>query len=326
MDTGAFRLIDSVSGILNPSFLTISAQKNCLYVVSENGDSEGSVVSYRIDPSTGALKYENEQPSFGISPCHVQLDSLDNSLMIANYSSGTIAAYSIGGNGRLGPVSQVLNHNDLFDKRGATESHPHSIHYSQSDRYLIVPDLGLDSIFIYKLDEQKSTYSQYKEVQLAKGSGPRHFTIHPNRKFAYVINELNSTITAFNYDEQAGDLIPIQTIATLPTAFKEWNACADIHISPDGLFIYASNRGHNSIALFAIDLDTGLLEERGHQTTKGAIPRNFAIDPTGKYLLVANQETNQVVCFKLNRATGELVDMNQQIEVASPVCIKLYKP
>jgi 6-phosphogluconolactonase len=155
IDTGAFRLIDSVSGILNPSFLTISAQNNCLYAVSENGDSEGSVVCYRIDSRTGALKYENEQPSFGKSPCHVQLNSIDNSMMLSNYSSGTIAAYPIGSNGWIGPASQVVNHNELFDKRGTADSHPHSIHYSKSDRYVIVPDLGLDSIFIYKLDELK---------------------------------------------------------------------------------------------------------------------------------------------------------------------------
>jgi 6-phosphogluconolactonase len=326
MDTGALRLIDGIGGIENPSFLTLNSQQNCLYAVSESSDLEGSVICYHIDASNGALKYLNEQPSFGMSPCHVELDSLDSHMMIANYSSGTMASYPIGHNGEIGPSSQVINHNTGLEIKRSSDSHPHSINYSRLNRFVIVPDLGLDSIFIYKRDDQEAEYTLHKEVQLTKGSGPRHFTIHPNRRFAYVINELDSTITAFHYNEHAGDLSAIQTISTLPKAFKAWNACADIHLSSDGLFIYASNRGHNSIAVFAVQTETGLLEVRGYQSTKGAIPRNFAIDPTGKYMLVANQETNQIVCFGLNKETGALVDMNQQIEIASPVCIKWYKP
>ena len=194
-----------------------------------------------------------------------------------------------------------------------------------SNRYAFVADLGLDKIMIYKLDTDSGKLSSNDEpwVKLKPGAGPRHFTFHPNAKYAYVINEMNSTITAFSYDESRGALSEIQTVPTLPEDFSGRNSCADIHVSPSGKYLYGSNRGHNSIVIFSIDAQTGKLTFVGHEPTQGESPRNFAVDPTGTFLLAENQRSNNIVTFRIDSQTGELSSTGNVIEIPSPVCIKM---
>jgi 6-phosphogluconolactonase len=328
--TGALTLVTKATGIVNPSFLTIDPQQRNLYAVSEvqkSDDQPGGLVSaYAIDAQTGALTYLNQQTTRGTDPCHLSVEKTGQYLMVANYSSGSLAMYPILEDGPLGAMSDFVQHEgSSIDPRRQQGPHAHSIMIDPANRYAFVPDLGIDKVMIYQLDltNGKLLPNQQPFVQVKPGAGPRHFDFHPSRQYAYVINELGSTVTAFTYDEERGALKEIQTISTLPSDFTGTSHTADVHVHPSGKFLYGSNRGHDSIAIFTIDAATGKLTATGHESTQGKTPRNFAIDPTGNFLLAANQSTDTIVTFRIDQASGQLTATGSVAQVPTPVCLKL---
>jgi 6-phosphogluconolactonase len=327
--TGEIILRGETKGVDNPSFLAIDASNRFLFAVNEvsetNGNPGGSVSSFVINPENGKLKFINLQPTLGDSPCHISIDRTGRFLLITNYTGGNIIVLPILDGGSIGKNVEFIQHEGHSINADRQESpHPHSINLSPDNRYVFVPDLGLDKILVYKLDQEtgKLSSKDIPYVSLKPGAGPRHFTFHPNGKFAYVINELDSTVTAFQYKPAKGKLKEIQNITTLPEDFKGVSNCADVHVHPDGEFLYGSNRGHNSIAIFNIDPLKGKLKPNGYTSTEGDIPRNFAIDPSGQFILAANQNSNSIYSFRINAETGELIPTGYMIEIPKPVCIK----
>jgi 6-phosphogluconolactonase len=334
LDTKSGEIILRVEtrGIDNPAFLAIDNSNRFLFAVNEvseiNGNPGGSVSSFSIDPGNGRLSFINLQPTLGESPCHISIDRTGKFLLITNYSGGNIIVFPIMEEGTIGKNVDFIQHKGHSINPDRQESpHPHSILLSPDNRFVFVPDLGMDKILIYKLDQEtgKLCPNNFPYISLKPGAGPRHFTFHPDGKFAYVINELDSTITAFRYKSDKGKLKEIQTITTLPDNFTGVSYCADIHVHPNGKYLYGSNRGHNSIACFIIDPSKGKLEQKGFTSTQGDFPRNFAIDPSGQYLLAANQRSNNIVSLRINNETGELSPTGYSIEISQPVCIKFLK-
>jgi len=330
LSSGKLTLIKTVKDLVNPCFLAIDPQYSYLYSIDEVRKSDdsrrGAVSAFSINRKTGDLTFINKQPVKGPAPCHLTVDNTGKFVLTANYNGGFISVFPIISGGRLGTMTDFVQHygsgpNPTRQK----ESHAHSINMDHSNRYAFAADLGIDKIMIYRLDldEGKLLPNEQPWVQVKAGAGPRHFNFHPNGKYAYVINELNSTITAFLYDETQGTLKEIHTVSTLPEDFTGNNSCADIHVSPSGKFIYGSNRGHDSIVIFAIDEETGKLTYIGNEPTRGKTPRNFAIDPTGTFLLAENQRSNNIVTFRIDRQTGKLISTGHIIEIPSPVCIKM---
>lgn len=330
LSSGKLNLVKTVKEIVNPSFLAVDAKYRYLYAVNEvqefAGKPGGAVSAYSINLKTGDLSFLNQQPTQGGDPCHVIVDKTGKFVLTANYSGGSVSVFPVLTNGSLGTITDLVQHQGSGPNIKRQESpHAHSVNLDFSNRYAFVADLGLDKIMIYKFDSNKGklTPNDIPWVNVKAGAGPRHFTFHPDGKFAYVINELNSTLTAFSYDETGGTLKELQTVSTIPDGFTGTNSCADVHVSPSGKFLYGSNRGHNSIVIFAIDEGTGKLTYVGYEPTQGNSPRNFAIDPTGSFLLAANQRTNNIVIFRINKQNGKLISTGQTAELPSPVCIKM---
>ena len=314
----------------NPSFLAIHPNCTHLYAVNEvedaGGEATGAVSAFSIDPQSGALSYVNWQPSLGTGPCHLTVDQTGSFVLVANYAGGTVSMLPIGDGGRLGEATDSVRHEgQSVNKARQDRPHPHSINLDAASRYAFVPDLGIDRVFVYRLDRAsgKLVPNEKPWAQVSPGAGPRHFAFHPMGTYAYVINELDSTVTAFGYEQASGELTEIQTVSTLPADFDGVTTCADVHVAQSGRFLYGSNRGHDSIAIFAIDEGTGRLTPMGHEPTRGKIPRNFAIDPSGELMLVANQDSDTIVAFRIDRTTGELDRTGEVTQVPSPVCVKL---
>ncbi|MGF1579901.1 MAG: lactonase family protein [Gemmataceae bacterium] len=317
----------------NPSFLAIHPTGDFLYSVGElsefKGKPAGAVNAFSLDPMTGKLKFLNQRSSKGAGPCHLVVDKTGKYVLVANYGGGSVTALRINKKGRLGKTTAFIQHKgSSVNPRRQKGPHAHSINLDAANRFAFVADLGLDKVLIYKFSSQDGSLKEptAKPVKLAPGAGPRHFAFHPSRKFAYVINEMTSTLTAMKYDPKSGALMKLQTLTTLPQETKG-NSTAEVVVHPSGKFVYGSNRGHNSIAIFQVNQDTGKLTPAGHQGYKIKIPRNFAIDPTGKYLLVASQQGHTVGVFQINQDTGALTPTGSLIEVPSPVCVRfLAKP
>ena len=314
----------------NPSFLAIHPNQQFLYSVSEiselDGKKTGGVSAFAIDPETGDLKLLNQQPSGGAGPCHLVVSPQGTHVLVANYGGGSVAALPIGDDGRLGPPTSVVQHEgSSVNPRRQQGPHAHSINLDKSGRYAVAADLGLDKLLIYRFDPQQGTLTPHDppHAAVAPGAGPRHFAFHPGGKFAYVINELQNTVTAFAWDEETGALSERQTITTLPQDFNGQSYTAEVQVHPSGRFLYGSNRGHDSIAVFRIDQQTGRLSPVGHEPTQGKTPRNFGIDPTGRYLLAENQASDTIVIFRIDQQTGELQPTGNVVRVASPVCVKM---
>jgi 6-phosphogluconolactonase len=311
----------------NPSFLTLDRSKRFLYAVNEvqnfEGKSSGAVSAYAIDPS-GKLKFLNQQPSMGADPCHLTVDRKRSNLLVANYTGGNVALLPILKNGTLGPATDVQQHEGSGPKEQQKGPHAHCIILDASERHALSADLGSDKVMIYKFDPSARKLLPAKQpwATLKAGAGPRHLTLHPNGRYAYVINELDSTITTLQYNATTGSLTGVDTVSTLPSGFSAVSYCADVHVSPSGKFLYGSNRGHNSIAVFAIDQRTGIPSLVEHVSTEGKWPRNFVIDPTGRFLLVANQHTDNVVVFRIDPQTGGLKSSGSGAQVPVPVCLK----
>jgi 6-phosphogluconolactonase len=314
----------------NPSFVAIDPNQRFLFAVSEvdniDGKSSGAVNAFAIDRGTGDLTLLNQQPSGGAGPCHLVVDRAGKHVLVANYGGGSVAVLPIASDGRLGKATAFIQHTGSGPNPQRQERpHAHSINLDAANRFAVVADLGLDKLFVYRFDAAKGTLTPNEPpyVSIAPGSGPRHFAFHPNGRNAYVINELASTVTAFHYDSDRGILEPLQTISTLPSDFKGKNYTAEVQVHPSGRFLYGSNRGHNSIAVFAIDPATGKLTATGHQSGQIKTPRNFGIDPTGSHLLVANQDSDSIVVFRIDAAIGELRPTGITAEVPVPVCVKM---
>jgi 6-phosphogluconolactonase len=325
--TGELLRQEVTSGINNPSFLAIHPNGEYLYSVGRNQSDLGSVHSFKRDRTTGHLTFLNKQSSEGAGPCHVIVDNTGKWVLTANYGGGTVSILPIKKDGSLGPATDMKKHTgSSVNPNRQNEPHPHSIWVSPDNQYVFVPDLGIDKIVIYKLDSinGKLLPNGPPFFQTAPGAGPRHFTFHPNGKNAFVINELNCTITSMNYETETGALSKKHTMSTLPKNFTAENTCADIHTTPNGRFVYGSNRGHDSIAVFSFNKETGQLFFVETESTQGIQPRNFAIDPTGSILLAANQKTNNVVTYWINQQSGELTPTGFKAKVPSPVCLKLF--
>ena len=316
-----------IKGVVNPSFLEIHPHQNILYTVTEaesfNGQAGGGVSAFSINSTSGELALLNEQFSHGEHPCYVSVERTGRFALVANYTSGSVAMFPIHTEGRLGEATEVIQHiGSSTHPERQTGPHAHCILPDPTNRFAIAVDLGMDKLMIYQMDLEHGKLQLHHEVNVHAGAGPRHLTFHPNGQFAYLINELDATVIAYRYHSEAGVFEELQTISALPKDFKGENLCADIHISPDGKFLYASNRGHDSIVCFRIDERSGELSYINHVSTEGREPRNFAVDPTGTFLLVANQKSDSIITFKIDTATGQLLKTGYQIEVPMPVCVK----
>ena len=328
--TGALSHIQTVTGVPNPAFLALHPSGRYLYSVNSQGEIDGrkggAVSAFAIDPATGTLTYLNRQPSEGVGPCHVSVEQTGRYVLVASYGSGSIAMLPIGAEGQLEPASDAVQHaGSSVNPRRQEGPHAHSINVSPGNRFALVPDLGLDKVLVYRLDLDagKLVPNDPPAGLAAPGAGPRHLDFHPNGRYVYVINELDSTLAAYAYDDTRGTLDPIQTVSTLPEGFSGENSCADVHVHPNGRFVYGSNRGHDSLAIFAIDEATGRLTALGHTSTQGRVPRNFAIDPTGTFAYAANQDTDTIVTFRIDPATGALTPTGDVTNVLTPVCVKI---
>jgi len=333
LDSGALQFVSVTEGIENPSFLDIDSQRKHLYSVNEvgefAGESSGAVTAFSIDSETGELTYLNQQSSRGNGPCHLSIDKTDRYVLVANYGGGSVSILPIQQDGQIGEATDFVQHQgSSANPNRQQEPHAHSIMLGPGNKYAFAADLGVDKILIYQLDLDagKLIPNDHPWASITPGAGPRHFAFTPNGEYAYLINELDSTMTAFTYDASQGKLSQIQTVPTLPDDFEDVSHCADVHVSPSGKFVYGSNRGHDSLVIFKIE-DTGHLSYVGHQLTLGQNPRNFAIDPTGTFLLAANQSTDNIVTFRIDQQTGELTSTGNIVEVPMPVCIKMiYLP
>jgi 6-phosphogluconolactonase len=327
--SGCLSLRQTAESRSRPSFLDLDLDRGRLFAVSEapstEGDANGSVSAYSLDKDTGSLELLNSQSSHGEAPCHITVDPDGNYVIVANYTSGSVASFPVGSDGRLGEASSVIQHHgSSVDKSRQEGPHAHSVTIDPDVRFAIAADLGLDKLLVYKLDAGSGglTANNPSDVDLAPGAGPRHLDFHPNGRFVFAINELDSTLTSLSYDPELGSLRVIESKSTVPAGFSGTNYCADVHVSPSGGHVYGSNRGHDSIAVFEIDQATGRLSAVGHQPTGGETPRNFGIDPTGKYLLAANQDTNSIVTFRIDAGSGRLTPTGTSVEAHMPVCVK----
>ena len=328
--SGVLGFASKAIGVENPSFLALHPEQRYLYAVNEvgrfAGRLSGAVSSFSINPKTGELTFLNQQPSHGPGPCYLSVDKTGRFVLVANYEGGSLAVLPIQDDGHLGAATDfVQHHSSTVGPRRQRIPHAHCVILDPYNRYVFATDLGLDKIMIYQLDLTQGKLRPNDEpwVQVKAGAGPRHLSFHPNGRSAYVINELDSTLTAFSYDETHGTLREVQTISTLPEGFKGTNDCADVHVSASGRFVYGSNRGHDSIVVFAVDEDTGELTCVDHEPTQGRNPRSFVIDPSGTFLLVANQDADTIVTFRVDRQTGRLVSTGHVAEVPTPVCLKM---
>jgi len=317
---------------VSPSFLAVHPNRKFLYAVNEvsefAGQKGGAVSAFAMDPQTGHLTLLNQQSSGGDGPCHLIVDREGKNVLVANYGGGSVAVLPIQPNGSLGKASAfVQHHGSSVNPQRQEKPHAHSVRVDAANRFAFVADLGLDKIMIYRFDADKGTIvpNDVPAAAVAPGAGPRHFIFHPNGAAAYVINEMDSTVTVFDYDAHTGKLTPIQTLSTLPEDFRGTNYPAEVQVTPDGRFLYGSNRGHDSLAIFSIDAHTGRLTYVGDQSTLGKNPRNFGIDPTGTYLLAANQDSNSIHVFRIDPQTGKLHPTGQTVEAPKPVCV-LFLP
>jgi len=331
LETGMLTRRQTVKDVVDPSFLAIDRNWKYLYAVNElveyEGRSSGAVSAFAIERKTGELTFLNSRPSLGAAPCHITTSKNGKFVLVANYVGGNVSVFPVAPNGSLGPAVDMVQHTGSGpNKDRQMAPHAHSINLDRRNRYAFAADLGIDKVMIYTFDDKKGKLKPNAGqpfFQTNAGAGPRHFAFHPNGKFAFVINELDSTVTSLDYDSKIGKLNEIQTVSTLAPDFKGVSACADIHVSPSGRFLYGSNRGEDSIAVFRIDENSGKIEHIENTPTGGKRPRNFVIDPTGNFLLAANQDTGNVVVFRIDSRSGKLTKSGNSIEIPAPVCLKL---
>ncbi len=321
--TGTAERVSSIAA-LNPSYLALAGKGTYVYAVNQNGENNaGELSAFSFDKASGQLHFINKQPTHGDRPCYVSVDAAQQWAIVANYASGNLTSFPIRSNGALDTASQLIIHNGKgFNLKRQERPHIHTAVFSPDGHYLLSTDLGLDEINIHHFSPgNRQPLMAINAVKTTPGSGPRHMAFHPNKKWLYVIEELSGFISAYEYN--SGDLFLLEHIDAYPPGYTGERGGADIHISPDGKFLYASNRFEaNDLAIFAIQPRSGRLKLAGHQSVLGKTPRNFMIDPTGNYVLVANQDTDNVVIFKRDTQTG-LLTAGQQLDIPNPVCLKM---
>lgn len=329
--TGALASKGVVAETPNPSFLALDPGGKSLYAVAEVGEFEGkkagAVAAFAVDRETGKLSPLNKQSSGGTGPCYLVIDRTGKAVLVANYGGGSVAALPIAEGGKLDPASSFRQH----EGQGADPSrqegpHAHSINLDAANRFAVAADLGLDRLFVYRWDAAKGTLTPNDPPSLAlpAGGGPRHFAFHPDGRHAFVCLEMTSQVVPLDYDADRGTFRAGEPLSTLPEgAVKKGNSTAEVAVHPGGKFLYVSNRGHDSLAIFAIDARSGQLKAIGHQPTGGKTPRNFAIDPSGKFLLAANQDSGTIHVFRIDQESGQLEPTGHSAEVPKPVCLKM---
>ncbi len=331
--TGQLKSLGLAAEIPNPSFNITDRSHRFLYAATEMDDKDspkhgGSISSYSIDPRTGALKFVNKVYSGGNGTCHLGLDNTGKILFAVNYFDGSVVSFSINKDGSIGERTGFDQHTgSSVNPVRQPSPHPHEVVPSPDNRYLFVPDLGADRVYAYDIDVGKRTFAPHNPafVTVKPGLGPRHFVFSPDAKFAYLVCEIGSTVVAFSYDSAHGSLTEIQAISTLPSDFTGEDASAEIHLDRSGHHLYVSNRGNDSISVFAVDPSQGKLTKTQNISTQGKWPRNFEIDPSGKFLLVANQNTNDLDLFAIDQENGQLKPTGQSESVGAPVSI-LFVP
>ena len=329
METGELVLDSSVYGGENASYLAISPDNHLMIAVNElmtfEGQTGGGVAALAIDPLAGRLTLLNQQKTHGGLPCYASIDASQRVAIVSNYVGGNVALFPIHEDGTLGQAADIVQHtgSSVHPDRQKTP-YAHSVIIDPTNRFAIVSDLGIDKVMVYKIDFENLKLVFHSHVVVQSGAGPRHFAFHPNGRWAYVIHELDSYITAFSFDADAGSLSIIQTVPTMPSDFEGSNTSADIHVSPSGRFVYGSNRGHDSIAVFSVDDTNGQLTFVERHSSGGQVPRNFVIDSTGEFLLAANQETGNIVSFRLDQHTGKMTETGHSVTVFKPVCLKFW--
>lgn len=317
------------AGTINPSFLTLGPDNSCLYAVNELYKTEapnGTMSAFAIDPATGRLSYLNEQSTHGTAPCYASIEAEGRYCLVANYETGNLCVLPIQKDGSLGEATDTVQFSGSGPNPDRQEGpHAHMVVPSPDGSFILAIDLGTDRLMAFRLDKEQGTLSPADPpwTQLPPGTGPRHLAFHPHQPFAYVISELQSTVTVFRYDEQQGTFDAQQIISTLPDNFTGQKSGGEIMVAPSGRFVYASNRGHDSLAIYAVDAETGQLALVGHESTQGGGPRTFTIDPTGALLLVANQDTDTVVTFWIDPESGILRPTGHVAAVPTPVCLQL---
>jgi len=310
----------------NPSFLALHPSGRFLYAVSEvdefAGAATGAVIAFAIDPATGDLTLLNQRASEGTGPCHLAVDRTGRHVLVANYGGGTVAVLPIGADGRLGPASSVRVHEGSGPNQGRQDKpHAHGLYLDAAERFALSPDLGADRVFVYRFDAGGGTLEPHGAARLEPGSGPRHLAFHPDGRHAYVINELANTVAVFGYDPAKGELTLVETVKTLPAGFTGTSYTAEIAVSPDGRFLYGSNRGHDSLVVFRIDAPSGRLSLVGHVPVGGAWPRHFAIESGGRVLLAAHQRSGTLAFFRLDAASGMPAPLGSGAAVDRPACL-----
>lgn len=323
--TGVLTLLDQADGLQNPTFLAVNEESRAIYSLTEGKDAEGrrcgAAATYRFDPASGRLTQLNEEITLPATACHIALDRTGRLAMSASYHGGLFGVSPVLDDGRIGPALELHRHEGRSALPVQSQARVHSVVVDDNNRFAAVSDLGLDKVFVYKLDLPNRTLTRHSETDIAPGAGPRHFVFHQQLPYGYGINELNSTVTVYAYAE-AGQLSVVQTISTLPDGYEGDNACADIHLSPDGKFLYGSNRGHDSLVVYSVDQASGLLTPVEYAPTLGGHPRNFAVSPDGRFVLVANRDADNIVTFSRDAETGKLKPTGSELRASKPVCIR----
>ncbi len=319
LSSGLLTFHSSVNDVTNPSFLAMHPNRRAFYCVNEG---EGAVSSFAVDRHSGSLTFLNQVTTGGEAPCYLSLDPEAKWVLVSNYGTGSLAVFPILEDGRLGPYTDLVQHQGSGNTSRQEGAHAHSIIHDPSGKFVLAADLGIDRVLIYRLDRQSGRLipNQPESLQLPAGSGPRHMVFHPYRRVFYVANELNSTVVACHWDPDLGALSAFQFLSTLPEEWKGESYVADIHLTPDGANLYVSNRGHHSLTCYKIAED-GSLKLVGHVATGGEWPRNFAIFPDGETLLAANERSDNVVEFKIDANSGLPKATGQVISVPKPVCV-----
>lgn len=326
-ETGALNPSSAITGVVNPSFLALHPNQRYLYAVNETSETDGQpgggVSAFAIDPATGGLTFLNQQSSHGTDPCHLTVDQTGSYVVVANHGSGTVACYPIQSDGSLGPASDVVQHvgSSIYPQQQGP--HAHSVNLDRTNRFVAACDKGIDKVMVYQLDRATGRLVPNDPPFGASrpGSAPRHLAFHPTRPYAFVINEIGSSLTSFAFDPATGAMVEIETVSTLPEGYAERNSTADVRVHPNGKFVYGTNRGHDSIAIFGVDEATGTLTPLGHESTRGPVPRNINLDPTGRLLLAANQNGDTIVAFHVDPRSGRLTPTGAVTSVPTPVSI-----
>ncbi len=315
----------------NPEFLCQAPDKMTFYTVNVIYDADGkkqsAIASFQYDTVTDNFKLLSQQTVGGQGPCHVAIDGTGKMVVTANYGDGSVSVFPVLPDGSLGRQSDLKTHAGSGPNAGRQKSpHAHGVTFSPDDRFLLVPDLGTDEVRVYRVDLEKSRLEENGSVRVKPAAGPRHISFSPDGRHAYLVNELDNTVAAFSWDSESGVLKPLGSVPTLPQGFEGDNTTAELAVHPNGRFVYASNRGHNSVAVFARDEKSGELTPAGHCVLEGPEPRSFAISPDGEWLVVGNQRLNSVAVFRFREGGAKLEKAGDPVPVPSPVCVHFVSP